>query len=139
LSMFPHSTIHTPIIIFYIPTDLPWLLLLLPMKILPSMLVLLLPLTFLLLHHSLIHTLLHMCMDIHVVSLHVDHMVIHHMVLLLCFLIVWCSSPYNAPPYGVCLPFRPPTSMIMLPTDDNNAASNYSAYSGASQFQWRGK
>lgn len=58
---------HTRIVLLYVPTKLPWMVLLLLMVILLSTLLLplkLVPSMFLLHHNSLTYTLIHACMDI---------------------------------------------------------------------------
>lgn len=87
---------HPHVLLLHIPTDLPWMLLLLPVKNPPLML--LIP------HRSLIHNLLHTHMDIHMMVLYKNSMVfLHYIVLYKCSSSIlsnfWCSSfiwcPYS--------------------------------------------
>lgn len=77
---------HTNILLLYISTGHLWMTLVFAMKIQPPTLLLSLKLLLmlLLLNPSLIHTLLHTCISIHMVLLHMDHKVLLlHMLLLL--------------------------------------------------------
>jgi hypothetical protein len=123
-SMFQHSTTSISIPISLLPTDLPWMLLSNQQSPsftnAPTMMLLLH-------HHSLFYTILHTCIDIHMVL---------HMLFLLRFLPPLVLPPYGAPsPYVVYPLFHPPATTIVPPSSDSNIVSNQSTYFGAPQFQ----
>jgi hypothetical protein len=89
------------------------------MMVLPLML-LLLPPKLLLIYLSLIYTLLHTHTDIHMVLLHMDHMVPHHVVLLIYSLLYLVLLPYIV----IILHFSPLTGVTIPPGSHIDFASN---------------
>lgn len=113
---------HIHILLLCIHINHLLMLLLLPLKLLPSMLLLLLkllPLTLLpLLNLFLIHTFLH------------THMCIHTMLLMYHMMLLFRSLSYLVPPpYGARSLFHPLADMILHPSSNNDATSNQSTYS----------